>query len=352
MANVGHAYTVRVHGQAHERTTSSVRFDWIATALNGALVGGVYLDAWAHEHGRVDTTFFTPWHGVMYGAMVIVMVFLLLTLAGNLLRGADWRQALPVGYGLSLFGTGIFAIGGIGDMIWHTLFGVEANLEALISPSHIVLALGWFLIVGGPLRAAWHRTSDDLHWMTQVPRFLSIAFILSVLTFFTIYANPFGHTLAAVGEHARHGEAAQALGVTGFLVQPALMMGVLLLALGRWRLPRGSVTLVLAVNTALVAVLHDQYLLMLVGFLGGMLAELIDAAVRPSPARPGALRIWAAVVPMLVYALYFGALQLTSGIAWSVHMGVGAIVLAGVVGLLLSYLAVPPTTPVVRTDEG
>ena len=40
--------------------------DWILTALSVWLVGGFYVDIWAHAHGRVDNTFFTPWHAFLY----------------------------------------------------------------------------------------------------------------------------------------------------------------------------------------------------------------------------------------------------------------------------------------------
>jgi hypothetical protein len=39
--------------------------------------------------------------------------------------------------------------------------------------------------------------------------------------------------------------------------------------------------------------------------------------------------------------IYFFAIQMLHGIAWVIHLWVGSIVLAGVVGLLLSYLLVP-----------
>jgi hypothetical protein len=38
----------------------------------------------------------------------------------------------------------------------------------------------------------------------------------------------------------------------------------------------------------------------------------------------------------------FFALMLTEGIAWSVHLWVGSIVLAGLAGWLLCYLLLPP----------
>jgi hypothetical protein len=348
MTNVVHLLGLRrTQRKVWEQPISSVRFDWIATALSGALVGGVYLDAWAHEHGRVDTSFFTPWHGILYSAMLVVMLFLLVPFTMNLLRGAAWRRALPVGYGLSLLGTLLFAVGGVGDMIWHILFGIEANLEALLSPTHLVLALGWFLIVGGPLRAAWQRTKEMEHynWQSQLPSFLSLTFMLSVLTFFTIYATPFAHALAAVGAHAGRSQTAQALGVSGFLIQSALLMGAMLLVLQRWTLPHGTMTLVLTLNTALVSTLHDQYLLVAGTAVAGVVADLLYAHLQPSPARPGALRVWAFAVPVILYALYFLVLHLTTGIAWTVHLWTGALVLAGVVGLLLSYVAVPPLAP-------
>jgi hypothetical protein len=41
---------------------------------------------------------------------------------------------------------------------------------------------------------------------------------------------------------------------------------------------------------------------------------------------------------------YFVVMMLTQGIGWSVHLWTGSIVLAGVTGLLLSYLIIPPLT--------
>ncbi|HSE45781.1 MAG TPA: hypothetical protein VLA89_10700 [Gemmatimonadales bacterium] len=52
------------------------------------------------------------------------------------------QRALPVGYGLSGLGALIFAAGGMTDLIWHTIFGIEAHVEALLSPTYLVLALG------------------------------------------------------------------------------------------------------------------------------------------------------------------------------------------------------------------
>jgi hypothetical protein len=34
------------------------------------------------------------------------------------------------------FGLGIFAMGGVGHGIWHTDFGIETSIYALLSPTH------------------------------------------------------------------------------------------------------------------------------------------------------------------------------------------------------------------------
>src|SRR5579864_5586049 len=137
--------------------SSGIRFDWIATLFFGLFIGGIYLDGWAHAHGKVDNTFFTPWHAILYAGLAVSALFLVITLVLNHRKGYAWREALPAGYGYSLLGVIVFGIGGVLDMIWHILFGFEVNVEALLSPTHIMLAFGGILIVTGPLRAAWLR---------------------------------------------------------------------------------------------------------------------------------------------------------------------------------------------------
>src|SRR5258708_601990 len=98
------------------------RFDWMATALFTFLIGGVYLDGWAHNHGKVDTSFFTPWHAVLYSGLALVGIFLVVNLLLNHRKGYPWLEALPPGYGVSLLGLIVFGVGGVLDLIWHMLF--------------------------------------------------------------------------------------------------------------------------------------------------------------------------------------------------------------------------------------
>jgi hypothetical protein len=58
------------------------------------------------------------------------------------------------------------------------------------------------------------------------------------------------------------------------------------------------------------------------------------------------LHLFAFVVPTVLYLFYFLALILTSGIAWSIHLWLGSTLMAGIVGVLLSYVWVPLRGPV------
>jgi hypothetical protein len=64
--------------------------------------------------------------------------------------------------------------------------------------------------------------------------------------------------------------------------------------------------------------------------------------LRPSPDRPLAFRAVAFAVPAIQYLLYVLTVMLWARVVWSVHLWTGAVVIAGGVGWLLSYLALAP----------
>ena len=66
-----------------ERPVSSLRFDLVMGLLSMVFVGGIYLDGWAHAHGLVDRTFFTPWHAVLYTGYLVNALVLVVTLVLN-----------------------------------------------------------------------------------------------------------------------------------------------------------------------------------------------------------------------------------------------------------------------------
>src|SRR5690242_6144688 len=127
-------------------------FDWAFIGACTWLITGGYLDSWAHNHFALDT-FFTPWHGVLYSGFLVVALVMVGTVVLNHMRGANWHKAIPAGYELSLLGVFGFAVGGVADMFWHVLFGIEKNIDAQLSPSHLLLMICLGLIIAGPFRS-------------------------------------------------------------------------------------------------------------------------------------------------------------------------------------------------------
>ena len=97
----------------------SIRLDWAIAIFSCVNVFGLFIDGWAHNHGRVDNTFFTPWHALLYSAILAAGLLLVVTHFRNVNRGYRWSRALPKGYTLSLVGFLIFVLGGVGDLVWH-----------------------------------------------------------------------------------------------------------------------------------------------------------------------------------------------------------------------------------------
>jgi Tol biopolymer transport system component len=188
-----------------ERSAVGVRFDWAMSLLGLGFTAGAYLDGWAHNHGKVDQSFFTPWHGVLYGSALVIGLALMVAMRLGLNRGLGWRDALPRGYLLSLAGVVLFGFGGVADLIWHTLFGIEVSLEALLSPSHLFLSLAGVLIVSGPLRAAWRRREPGagFGWPAGLPVLLSAVSVLATIAFMTQFAHPFVHPPVPIGPEPR-----------------------------------------------------------------------------------------------------------------------------------------------------
>jgi hypothetical protein len=253
---------------------------------------------------------------------------------------------VPAGYGVALLGVGLFALGGLGDMAWHLAFGIEQNMDAALSPTHLLLGTSMALVVSGPLRAAWRRPAPPAGWLAYVPLLLSLTYTLSLLTLLTQYAHPFVNPLAAQDNFPGDPNQAQALGITSIALQAGLLSGLVLLAIRRWRLPWGSLTFVFTLNALLLSLTGDQYRFIPAALAAGLGADVLLHLLQPSVTRPVFLRLFAFAMPALLYLCYFLALDLTGGIWWTIHFWLGSVVVAGLVGLMLSFLLLPPTVPV------
>ena len=314
--------------------------DWLMTLLSLWFVGGLCLDGWAHAHGRVDNSFFTPWHAVFYSGFGAVGLLLAVWVLRGMLRGTAWHQSLPIGYNLALLGAPLFALSGIGDLAWHQVFGIERGVEALLSPTHLGLITSMTLIVAAPLRAAIGRS---VRGVQLVPAVLSLALVLTLLTFISEYAHPFIEPMA---NETRGSSDGAKLGVAGVIIQSAILAGTLLTALRLPRLWPGAFTVVLGLNAVMISFLNDQFWTIGVALVAGIAADVLYRVLRPSTARQAALRAFLAIVPGVLFLAYFLALMQIDTLLWRLPMWLGAVFLAIATGFLLAVVAgqAPPTS--------
>jgi hypothetical protein len=307
---------------------------------------GATLDNWAHFHGKVDESFFTPWHAVLYGMMALVGVFLGATALINLRRGFTWTRSLPPGYMLSLLGVGLFILSGLMDLGWHLIFGIEFYTAAYVSPTHLFL-LGSAVLAGtGPVRSAWLvlQPATARGWITLGPMLLSAASAIAALAMFTQFASPLIDTFAAqntpalsMADPSDLGGIEQSFGVATVIIQTVLLMSFILLLLKTWRLPFGTVALLITVPSTVQALMADNYWFIPAVFAVGLVSDVIVRALRP-PLQGKHLYAVASLVPALYLISIFTVLGLTVGIHWPTTLVAGSVVYAAATGLLLAFL--------------
>ncbi|HME81707.1 MAG TPA: hypothetical protein VKF82_06485 [Candidatus Eremiobacteraceae bacterium] len=337
---------------------SSLTFDWVMVGLSGLFVGGLYVDGWAHNHLDRIETFFTPWHAMFYGAfLLLALVFGAYSLAGLRERPKQMERsslldrlgrAIPTGYVWSALGIVLFTLSGLGDMLWHMRFGIEKDTEALLSPTHLGLATGMALVLTGPLRAAIAR-GDEARGSALWPAVLSLTWLYCGLTFMTQFAP----ALAAWGIGPRPSSDLLELkidrSVTVQLLDAALLSGVVLYAVRQWgaRLPFGAITAILLINSLLMETQQGGNEQILGVAIAGLCSDALVAWLRPSAQRIAQFRLVAFAVPFLYFAAHY-ATYLARGypIYYKVHIWAGLPFIAGLIGLLMSFLAMSaPATP-------
>ncbi len=129
-------------------------------------------------------------------------------------------------------------------------------------------------------------------------------------------------------------EMTQSLGAASILIQTALLAGFALVALRHGPLPFGALTVLVFAPTVLMALVSDEYRFLPGALLAGVTADLLVWRLGFGSARRTDAVI-AFAIPAAFFTAFFVTLQLTGGIGWTIHLWLGAIVLAGVIGLVL-----------------
>lgn len=308
-------------------------FDAAFTALAAWLVAGVTWDFAVHIEGVSfeEEGFVTAPHVTFYAAFLAIVALFAVAAISNRRRGASWASSLPTGYGYGVLGLVLFAAGGPMDYFWHGLFGAEQGIEALASPTHLLLASGAVLFMSSPLRSAWIRELKPFV-VRQLPAVISAGFVVVSVASFALYGNPLFHPVAT-------GDLAPGHGVLAVAWFSALVTGVCLTLVRRFELAPGAFTVLFAVIALPFQWHSGTFLPAMIGT--GLVADAFATRFRPSPDRAVPFRAFAALVPLVLFSGYFLTHDLVWGTGWSTHIWAGAIVVAVLVGVLTSYLAVP-----------
>jgi hypothetical protein len=354
MTQIGQDHRPTTGEQGPARPRTSWRDDMITTVLCAWVVAGMVLDAWAHQNFSQLETFFTPWHGVLYSGFAAVMAWMV----GKVVTATGWRwdrAGVPVGYGLGVIGVTIFLVSGVGDGIWHTVFGIEQDVEAALSPTHVGLFVGALLLFTSPLRAAWSSgvPGPAPSLRAFLPALLSLTLATVLVSFLFFYLSAFQSPSSTLPFERRVSHLSGPFpalaytrqhGVASVLVTNLLLLAPVLLLLRRWRPPFGSVTLLFSTVAALATATQEFAFgeLVLAALVGGLVADSSIARSSRTSNRVRAHRLVATITPLALWSSYFLILRWRDGIAWPAELWTGSIVFVSLGGLALSLLMVPP----------
>ena len=337
------------------------RQDAVTVAIGLWLIGGMFSDGWAHHNVPALDGFLTPWHGALYfGLLMAGAWFTWLGRAG----GLRWYRHVPAGYGWGVVGLGVFAAGGLADMAWHLAFGVEAGIDALLSPSHLVLFTGGLLILTSAVRSRW-GVGD----VASPVAMGALALVTALVSFFLLYVSEFtanAPTIAfrALPEgHPRHttSELPATAGLGGFLITTALLVVPLLWTWQRGRAPRGLLTLLVALTSWLAAAVVGLDRAAVFGAAGATLGALVGEFVLDwleNRDLPSTLRhpVLAAAATVPIWTVHIASLAVGVGLAWPVELWSGAVIGSGLAAAALGGLMVaapppPVSNPAAGIDE-
>ena len=340
--------------------TSSLAFDWVYTILVFLLSAGIFLDGWSHTEYGPDQSVFSEYHLLFYTSLAVIGVWLFGSAYLNRQDGFTGLKALPAGYAISALGVFIFGITGMFDLVGHKLNGFEVDFEALFSPAHMGLFVGWGLIAMGPARAAMVRhsrylsnlnhglgTTSTNSWRKSMsnifPALIAWTSFTNVLAFvsmnFFVTAN-----LWMVDGNRRNtwDYPAQMLGILGIVIETAIIIGCLLWLINRFKLPTGSLFFFFAVIGLFGAIPSADPSMIPVAFAVGLVAEILYKVLRPDLLRQAQLHCFSFFLGLAWWSIFYAYLIGTNfdgGIWYTPYIWTGSIVFGAMTALLISLLS-------------
>ena len=331
--------------------------------LLGALFGlwmivGLFLDGWAHDNQKPES-FFTPWHGVLYSGFTAATAFSVHRAVRGRQPGRSWRETMPRGHGLTLAALAVFGVGAGGDLVWHEVFGIEVGLEALLSPTHLLLMSSGVVALSAPIRAAWLEPERAPTFRRFLPVALSTALVSALVAFFLSFFSPFSNDAGGTSFSRFQGQAhthpssdvaelQQILGVGSILLMSVVLASAAAFLLRRWRPPVGSFTILFCLVILLFAGTDEfaQPLVVVAGLAAGVTADALARRGFPAAAVCGG----AAAVLWLGYFAFYALDE--GSVAWSAELWAGTTFLGALLAAAVGLLVTPLPGPARSDDRG
>jgi hypothetical protein len=335
------------------RRPASRRDDLVTLLVGIWFVIGLFVDAWAHSNRPQLETFFTPWHAVFYSGFVATAGWVGWLVWRNVLTGRRGMDAIPVGYGPTMLALGVFLFSALGDMIWHSVFGIEQSLAAVFSPSHLGLGVSMLLILTSPLRSVWADPSVPAAPSLSrfLPAALSVGAAAGLFGLYLTFANAAGWSAESIvqafstireGDGTTRTRAATLAGDVA--LTNAMLLAPLLLLARRWSIPVGTATAVYGLfgflSCSVDAFEHRSTFAAIV--VAGVAVDALIWRLRPGPGRRGRYWAFAALAALVTWSIYLAAASIAAGrLPDVVEYWTGMPVIAALHGLLLGVLLLP-----------
>jgi hypothetical protein len=329
---------------------------WGFFGASVVMIVGLQLDAFKHATDPDLETFFTIWHAIMYAGMALCGGTIAWFIRRNTQLGApNLFAAIPLGFHGAVAGMAILMMSGGIDTVWHTSFGIEKGLEILVSPSHLGIITGMFLVSSAPLVMLW-KEQRALTKAESAMTVVSAGLAFTTIHIITSHASQLGELylgnqreLPFTDAYKVHGYVFSTvlllipmlalkrrfgtgtLGVFFLALMPAVMMNFLGEKPGPLWLP------FLVAIAAALAVPVSQFLSSRIGSaLRARVSAITGVASSEHKATP--MIALGAVFPAILWSAVFIVTPIAGRpVFWSVHVWTGVLLMTIITGALTAF---------------
>lgn len=304
--------------------------------------------------GDLQGDFLSGWHLVLYGGVTTVALWLGV---GALRHG----PAFVWSAGTTTVGFVLLALGGVVDSLWHAQFGVEVNVEALVSPPHLIVFAGLAFLLASPVVVLWRRPARRLGLVASVVALTSVVTVVLVTSLFTGFLSPLasGMSLSAgyveplLGESAIDYDQVRGLGIAVWTT--AVLVAAFMVVLVRFRPMPGLVGVSVFLCGAPALAITDPAAIrpLVIGYaVAGLVVEVMVALTGKPTLGLSAAAATGALMGSMLWASTFALLEREGRLGWSTAMWSGTVVLSGLVGAVVAALvALPAPTGAAVVDS-